>query len=236
MPTYRIADIPVRFIPEHSMLHTRSEKYRIEGTVPSHALGTDRTVIEEMHQELPQLTHEECEYMHLGREFYSLLLQYDGMMLHASAVVVGGFAYLFSAPSGTGKSTHTALWLQKFGSDAYLLNDDKPALRVFHEGVYAYGTPFSGKYDLSVNERVPLRGIAFLERSETNRMERMTGREALYALLNQTVRPRDVPLYTKLLHVVQIITQTVPIYKLYCNMDPQAAELSYETMRKGIEE
>ena len=218
------------------MTRTRSEKYRIEDMVPSHALGMDRSLFEDTEKELPHLTQGECEYMQFGREFYSLLLLYDGMMLHASAVVVDEHAYLFSAPSGTGKSTHTALWLQKFGSDAYLLNDDKPALRVFPDGVYAYGTPFSGKYDLSVNVRVPLRGIAFIERSETNRMERMTGRDALYALLNQTIRPRNVQLYTNLLHVVQVITQTIPIYKLYCNMDPQAAELSYETMRKGIEE
>ena len=236
MPTYRIADIPVRYKPQYAMTQTRSEQYRIADTIPSHALGTDRECIETMQKEQPHLTMEECEYMQIGREFYSLLLQYDGMLLHASAVVVDGFAYLFSAPSGTGKSTHTSLWLQKFGSGAYLLNDDKPALRVFPDGVFAYGTPFSGKYDLSVNARVPVRGIAFIARSETNRMERIAGRDALYALLNQTVRPRDVQVYVKLLQLVQTVTQTVPIYRLYCNMDPQAAELSYETMRKGIEQ
>ena len=87
------------------------------------------------------------------------------------------------------------------------------------------------KIKLTEQQEAALR--AFLERSEDNRIERMGGRDALYALLNQTVRPRAVPLYTRLLHVIQSVTQTVPIYRLHCNMDPRAAELSYETMKRG---
>ena len=233
MPTYRIADLLVRYEPEYPMLRARSEKYRAPQDPSAKEIGKDKEAITVLHQNYPTLTLEECEYMQLGKEFFYLLLLHGGMMLHASAVVVDGAAYLFSAPSGTGKSTHTALWLKKFGEDAYLLNDDKPALRVFEDGIYAYGAPFSGKYDLSVNERVPVRGIAFIERSETNRIERKDSKEALYALLNQTVRPRELPLYTRLLQTVQKVTQEVPIYTLYCNMAPQAADLSYETMRKG---
>ena len=233
MPTYQIADVRVRYSPQYDMSRLRSEKYRCDDDGQAPRLNAHVENARLLREECPHLTPEECEYMEIGREFYCLLLLREGMMLHASAVVVDGFAYLFSAPSGTGKSTHTSLWLRQFGERAYLLNDDKPALRALPDGVFAYGTPFSGKHDLSVNARVPVRGIAFLERSEDNRIERIRGRDALFALLNQTVRPHDVSLYTRLLQVIQSVTQTVPIYRLYCNMDPQAAELSYEAMKRG---
>ena len=234
MSLYRIADLLVQYEPQYAMLRGRSEKYRAESTDESApCIDCDRQTLAEMCLAFPQLTVEECEYMQVGRAFFNLLLSHSGMMLHASAVVVGERAYLFSAPSGTGKSTHTALWLKKFGNRAYLLNDDKPALRIASDRVYAYGAPFSGKFDLSVNTRVPVEGIAVIERSETNHIERKNGRDALYALLNQTVRPVEVGLYTRLLQTVQTVIQTVPIYTLYCNMDPQAADVAYETMRKG---
>ena len=237
MPIYQIADLLVRYDPQYPMLNTRSEQYRTAETTDAAAwIGADAQTLENLHQIHPNLSLEECEYMQAGREFFTLLLSHDGMMLHASAVVVDGAAYLFSAPSGTGKSTHTALWLKKFGDGAFLLNDDKPALRILDGKVYAYGAPFSGKFDLSVNVRMPVQGIAFIERSETNRIVRKSGKDALYALLNQTVRPREVPLYTKLLQIIQTITEQIPIYTLYCNMDPQAADLSYEVMRKGNED
>ena len=87
-------------------------------------------------------------------------------MLHASAVVVDGDAYLFSAPCGTGKSTHASLWLKYLKhKNPYILNDDKPAIRIVNDNIYVYGTPFSGKTDKNKNEKANLKGIAFLEQS-----------------------------------------------------------------------
>ena len=82
--------------------------------------------------------------MWVGEAFYARLLQYDGMLLHASCVEKDGKAYLFSAKSGTGKSTHTHLWLRAF-PDSRIINDDKPAVRRMDGTFYACGTPFSGK-------------------------------------------------------------------------------------------
>ena len=235
MSTYQIADLTVRYVPQFPMLRERSEKYRVSDAQEALFLTGIGEAAAVLRQEYPHLTPEECEYIRAGSIFYNMLLDHAGMMLHASAVVVDGLAYLFSAPSGTGKSTHTALWLQKFGSRAFLLNDDKPAIRVTSDGLFVYGTPFSGKFDYNVNTRAPLRGIAFVERDTQNSITRKTGKDALYALLNQTIRPGQVEKYTKLLQIVQQITRSVPIYTLRCNMEPDAATLSYETMRKGNE-
>ena len=196
-------------------------------------LSVDPAQIEAFRPISPGLNDDLREYMLMGKAFYEKLIEFGGMMLHASAVVVDDRAYLFSAPSGTGKSTHTELWLRLFGTDAYILNDDKPALRVVDGTLYAYGTPFSGKYDISENRRVPLAGIAFIERSETNSIARMAQNKAIYSLLNQTARPASVSLYSVLLQNLDRVLRLTPIYQLKCNMDIEAAHVAYETMRKG---
>ena len=93
---------------------------------------------EALREKAPYLDLDTCEYMTTGSSFYRQLLDFNGMLLHASAVMVDGKAYLFTAPSGTGKSTHTRLWLQQFGERAAILNDDKPALRFENGKWYAF--------------------------------------------------------------------------------------------------
>ena len=178
----------------------------------------------------PHLSDDDCEYLSTGASFYSALLDFDGMLLHSSAVVMDGKAYLFSAPCGTGKSTHTNLWLDVFGSKASMLNDDKPALRL-EDGVwYAYGTPWSGKHDLSTNLRVPVGGIAILERSEHNEINRLDSKAAIYGLLDQTIRPKNTKMFAKLLDLLDSLITIIPVWKLKCNMEPDAAIVAYEAM------
>lgn len=184
----------------------------------------------ELHNRQPHLSDEDCEYLSTGASFYYQLLRFDGLMLHASAVVMDGKAYLFSAPCGTGKSTHTKLWLRVFGDRATILNDDKPALRLENGVWYAYGTPWSGKHDLNINTRVPLGGIAFLERASQNTLERMNPKEAIFHILDQTARHRDRDFRMKLLELLDLLITQVPVWKLRCNMDPEAAIVSYECM------
>ncbi len=232
MQQYIIAELPVAYDAAYPTLRRNSEKYRSE--IPAATmLRVVPEELEALRKKSPLLNDDLREYMLVGKAFYHHLLRFRGLMLHASAVVVDNEAYLFSAPSGTGKSTHTSLWLEYFGEKAYILNDDKPAIRLFPDGVYAYGTPFSGKYDISVNAKVPLRGIAFIERSETNYVERQTKKQALYSILNQTARPEDVSLYTLLLSTVGELLERVNVFTLHCNISREAVSVSYEEMRKG---
>ena len=173
---------------------------------------------------------DQFEYMLAGGSFYQQLLNFDGMMLHASAVVVDEKAYLFSAKSGTGKSTHTELWLKLFGDKAYILNDDKPAIRYEDGKLYAYGTPFSGKHDLSANKRAEVAGICFLERALENSIEQISPKQSVHLMLEQTIRSNEIEFMDKLLFVMDKLLTSVKVYKLYCNMDISAARLAYETM------
>lgn len=178
----------------------------------------------------PEANANVCEYMWTGTEFYEKLLDFDGFMLHSSAVVVDGKAYLFSATSGTGKSTHTGLWLKVFGERAKILNDDKPAIRIIDGKVYACGTPWSGKSDLSVNEIVPVQGICFLERAKENYISEITIKEAMPRLFEQTIKMRDADKTDKMFSCLEKVFENVKVYKMGCNISEEAAIVAYNKM------
>lgn len=179
----------------------------------------------------PQLTFAECEYMLLGERFYTKLLDYNGFLLHSSAVAYKDNAYLFSAPSGTGKSTHVSIWLKVF-EGCECINDDKPALRFIDGVFYACGTPFSGKTDTSCNKCVPLKGICVLSRNEHNSIEPMPASMGVYHILNQTIRPKQQSSMNSLLNLIDLLSKNVSIYSLKCNMQDEAAYVSYKGMQK----
>lgn len=176
-------------------------------------------------------------YMESGRLFSVALLAHSGLHLHASAVELDGKAYLFSAPSGTGKSTHTRLWQQVFGERAQVFNDDKPALRYLDGRWYAYGTPWCGKDGINQNVKVPLAGICFLKQAKENRIRRLGTPEAVQNLLWQTIhRFRSVENMDRALAMVDALVRRIPVFELENRPEPEAAWLSYETMHHGAEE
>lgn len=181
----------------------------------------------------PQISDNLGEYISTSMDFYKKLLRFDGFMLHSSAVVVDGKAYLFTADSGTGKSTHTSLWMKLLGERAYILNDDKPALRLIDGTWYAFGTPWSGKHDISENTCAELAGIAIIERSEENHMEICGKMQAIRNILRQSNRPKDAQSRELLLNLLDQLLMRVPVWNMQCNMDLSAAAMSYKVMSGG---
>lgn len=179
---------------------------------------------------MPSLSDDDAEYLGTGGYFYKELLNFEGFRLHASAVVYNEKAYMFSADSGTGKSTHTNLWIKMLGDKAYILNDDKPALRMIDGEWYAFGTPWSGKNDISVNMMVPIGGICMLERSEKNEIIPYQGKNAISDLFFQTNRPKAAIYRIKLLELLDDLFRHVPVWKLRCNMEEEAARVAFTTM------
>ena len=172
----------------------------------------------------------QLEITAIQRKVARILFDWDILLFHGSVVAVDGVAYLFTAKSGTGKSTHTRLWRELLGQRAVMVNDDKPFLQITKDGALVSGSPWNGKHRLSANISVPLQAICLLERGERNEIERIRPREALPALLQQSSRPEDgrrLPAYMELL---DRLSGLVPFYRLRCNMEPEAATVSYEAM------
>ena len=228
---YNIADIIVDFDVQYPRLKRQIEDYKYDGDRKTNVkIRFEEQFFKDRLIDFPHLDCDTIEYMFLGAEYYTALVHFNGMMLHSSCVVYDDKAYLFSAPSGTGKSTHTQLWLKRFPG-SYILNDDKPAIRITENGIYAYGTPFSGKTDLNVNTGVPIGGICVIERGETNKIETLPTDEALFSIMNQTVRPSKEDEMDKMLDTLDKVVSNVPVYRLSCNMDISAAEVAYDGMK-----
>jgi len=232
MNLYSIADIIVGYDSKYNMLKKRSEPYRCDTVqCPELIISLDYNELEKSLPQYPLLDIESLEYMRVGAQFYTALIDNGGFLLHASAVVVDGVAYCFSAPSGTGKSTHTSLWLKEFADKgAFIINDDKPAIKLVDGVPMVYGTPFSGKYDISVNTSVPLKALCFIERSETNSIRRISPLNAVSLVLDQTLRPTEEKLMDKLLDNLETVVTKVPAYVLHCNISPEAAITAYREM------
>ncbi len=224
---YNIADLIVDMESFGTTLQ-RAKKYLYNGSrQPDFKLVSNW---KDKKQEFPHILDDAGEYMSIGAVFYNHLLRYGGFMLHSSAVVVDGKAYLFTADSGVGKSTHTMLWQELLGDKAFILNDDKPAVRLYNGEWYAYGTPWSGKHDISSNQRVKLGGIAVITRGEHNKIERFGGGKAVLEIFKQINRPKNPNARTIILDLLDNLFSTVPVWRLECNTDIEAAKVSYEAM------
>ena len=178
-----------------------------------------------------QFSDEYLETLAVYRKICAKLLERETLLFHGSAIAVDGVAYLFTAKSGTGKSTHTALWRQVFKDRAVMINDDKPLLKLTSDGVQVCGTPWNGKHGLGCNKKVPLKAICILERAEQNTIVPVDAVEALPMLLQQSFRTGTPNGTVLLFDILDKLTKRVQLYRLGCNMDPQAAIVAYEGMK-----
>lgn len=174
------------------------------------------------------------ETLAVYRQIAVQMPQFHTILFHGSVIAVDGEAYLFTAPSGTGKSTHTRLWREYFGNRAFMVNDDKPLLAIKEDGqVIAYGTPWDGKHKLSRNIGVPLKGICILSRGEKNEITRIAKEEAFSTVYQQTYRPTENPqVIRQTLQLLDSLMQ-VPLWHLACTISKEAVEVAYQAMSLG---
>lgn len=157
--------------------------------------------------------------------------KYNTLLMHASVIMNNGKGYLFLGKSGTGKSTHTALW-KKYIKDSELLNDDNPAIRVASDGqINVYGTPWSGKTPCYRNLRTEIGAIVRLEQFPTNIIQREIKIQAFASILSScSAMIWDTSSYNKIIDTVEKVASCTPVYYLKCRPDEEAARLSYETI------
>ncbi len=235
MEKFIIAGFKTEYYVRGNLLRDRSADYKadFESDETEIKININEDFLKKKKEEIPYLSEDEHEYMWTCEAFYNELLNHNGMMLHSSCVEKDGFAYLFSARSGTGKSTHTHLWLKNIPGTR-IINDDKPALLYENDMWYACGTPFSGKTDENVNTKIPVRAITFLHRSETNQLKRLSPMQAVSMLLEQTINPVDRTLAEKMLDLSDLLLTKIPVFSLGCNMNDDAAVVAYENIERLI--
>lgn len=173
------------------------------------------------------------ESLAVYRKIAELLLNRDVLLFHCSALEMDGRAYLFTAHSGVGKSTHARLWRETFGSCVTMINDDKPLLRLQTDGSWwVYGTPYGGKDNLQNNISQTICGIVLLERSTENKIEPVSAKDAYPHLLAQTYHDKRQP--QALLRTMDLLGSLakLPAYRLQCNISEQAVYTAYEALKE----
>ena len=166
----------------------------------------------------------------IQRAFAEFLLDYDTLLLHGSTIAVDGSAYLFTARSGTGKSTHTRLWREVFGQRAVMINDDKPFLQLAEGQILAFGSPWSGKHGLDTNISAPLRGICLLERGAENQIRPAEPARLLPILQKQAYLPMDPEKHPKFSQLLHTLAHRIPLWYMTCTKDPAAAQIAFAAM------
>lgn len=171
-----------------------------------------------------------CETVAILRVICSHIIDKGGFFLHCSCLKYGDDAIIFTAPSGTGKSTHASLWRNHFGDEVMMINDDKPLVREKDEGFMIYGTPWNGKHGLGANISAPIKAIVFLKQAHDNHAEAISPIEALTLILQQTVMPSDKAQLSKLMDMLGRLVETVPMYRLGCTISDEAVTTIFNTI------
>ena len=224
-----LAGIPVGIDNRYDFVEKHCKKFLYDGDDVRFTVSvTDEEIARE--QEFGHFSAGYCESICIYRSICEQISEYGVFLMHASVIEVDGFAYAFSAPSGTGKSTHTSLWLKNI-PNARVINGDKPLMRVEDDGtVTAFGTPWNGKENWGDNIKATMKAVCFLDRGEQNEIRRCGEEESIMRLAQQLyLRGGRTSVNLQLL-MMDALVRAVPFFVLKCNISDEAAWLSYRTL------
>ena len=233
MARYKIADIVFSASPKTEYTKSLCENYLYFGDEKEEvcfSISEDDLKRERSYSSGQAFSDGVIESLALYRKFLEYAINHNALILHCSALSMDDKGYLFTAPSGTGKSTHAKLWRDIFKDRVVMINDDKPVIRLIGNEFYVYGTPWNGKHRLDSNIRVKINGICHLKRGKENSIKSITPKDMLMVLINQTLRPETEEMANNLFTLLDKLLLKVPLFELYCNISKEAAIVAYEGM------
>lgn len=233
MNKYKIADLIIQ-VSNHSK---KSEKlmadYLYSGDLPA---DFSVTVTKDMIDYEKQLIEENfCDDYYETTAIcrsvcMEILKNHQGFFFHCSSLMYDNKAFLFTAPSGTGKSTHARLWQQHFGNKVTMINDDKPIIKRENGKFYVYGTPWQGKSNIGNNIKAPVHAVCILSQGKENIIEKVNPLTALTFFMDQTERPKDKKSMENLVDLLGDFIMQIPVYKMSCNISDDAVTTAFNTM------
>lgn len=228
MVRVQLAGIPVQMNNRFPELEKLCRDY-VTDEAPLITLAvTQEEIEEERAKQVDILTDGYLETVCLYRKLGLEMLKHTVFLMHASVIAVDGEGYAFLAHSGTGKTTQTRLWLAHFGPRARVINGDKPLIRVMSDGTFvAYGTPWCGKEGMGCNASVPLKALFLLERSTAPTCEPADQEYSIDRLFHQLLMPDHPEQMMRLLDMVDKLVETVPCYRLRCDMTDDSVTVAY---------
>lgn len=232
MSRYLIADFIVEMNPKYNALKMLCEPFLYSGNIqPDIVLNVDDTLISATRKRMKENTSiDEAEEFCTSTLFNRAIIKHGAMLIHSSAIVCDGKAFLFSAASGVGKSTHTKLWLKKFGDRVHILNDDKPIVKIKNGLPFCCGTPFDGGSGIAKNETVPLGAVIFIERAADNYVTVPDTNEIVKKLYQSTAKFVGKEDAACMLENFDRLIKCCKFYILHCNTDISSVQTAYDAL------
>ena len=178
----------------------------------------------------PEAQKEHQEYLCIFDKIASMLPEHEMILMHGALIEYNGEGFLFTAPSGTGKTTHISLWKKYLGDKVIIVNGDKPELVIRENSVLAYGTPWCGKEGWHVNKSVPLKGICLIQRGSKNKIKQISPGKYIELFIQQLYFDMGSSEVLKVFEIFNKITERVPFFLLECDISEEAAKCSFEKM------
>ncbi len=170
-----------------------------------------------------------CEAMCVYRAIAEKLPLYNRFVFHGVAIKYNNNAIVFTAKSGTGKTTHMNLWLENLGDKVTIINGDKPIIKV-EDDITVYGTPYAGKEGLQTNTSATLKKLCLLKRGTENKIYKIDAGESLTFLMSQIYMPKNTEAMLKTLDLLDAFISKAELYVLECDISKEAFETSFAVL------
>lgn len=230
--TVKIADKTIELDVIHPELKGFFKDYLVPYQAPDLVLSCTREDVLAEQDILSETSFPESylETLAILRKIAEFFPGHNRLLIHGASISYQNKAYLFCAPSGTGKSTHIRLWREYLGADVGIVNGDKPFISLENDKPIIYGTPWAGKENWQRNCSAQLDGICFIQRGTINRIRKVEPSEIIPLLFKQVYLPKDPVAAGQTLELADILTKKVPLYILECDISEDAVRCSFETM------
>ena len=229
-----IADIVIELEAKYPFVSSLTEEYRTDLPTDVHVCVKDFEIEDAARR------YGEPDYAAESIAIYSriadALPRYDAILMHGAAIVDGEVAYLITAPSGVGKTTHVNNWISSFGDKVYVLNGDKPVIRYFDGIPYVCGTPWRGKEGMGVREKKRLGAIVVFRRGEINRAVQVRPEDVSEKLLSQIYVPRGIEEMQLALSILDKLLSDIPLFVAECNMETSSASVVRDAIARAKHE
>lgn len=230
MAKYKIADVVFEINAHHDFFIEMAKKYICDNSFSAefNATVTEEEIKREKNAPNGKVyTDAFAESLAVYRKISSYLIDFkDGFLFHASAVSVDNRGVLFTAHSGTGKSTHARLWQELLGDRFLYVNDDKPVIREINGEFFVYGTPWSGKHKLDNDIKVKIEAVAKIQRSEKNFVNLLDKKEAIALFMEQSLRFPEKDRTVKYLQIISRFLNSVNTFVINCNTYIEAGKIA----------
>ena len=232
-----IATIPIKIISKHKYVYELCYDYLTEKNPFFSVSLSNEDILREVaileKSQKPIIEEEYLESTAIYRKILKELIKYDAFMMHAAAIKSHEKAVAFIGKSGAGKTTQSMFWIKELGAE--YINGDKPIIRLVDGKFYVYGTPWSGKEHLNKNTFAELKSLVLVQKSNKNKIEKLSPYEALPIVLNQINLWNDKAVVEKIMDMADILLCSISVFKLFCKKEPESAHLAYNTIMNNEE-